>query len=289
MKYSLSFTFCILSISGVAACSIAVTRPVQEMSNAEVALHAAKDLNADSLVPEIYRNATDQLFKAKKSFRLKKFDEARRYALKATRLAEQAEFEAYRLGGATPEISSQLPYHEGASQDPESAFKEIQKKNKRDPSLPPEAPSSTTSPKTPEDQKPTEFIEKQPSPDSESDTNGKNQNSESESLDSGRLSPKGAFILAQNQPIYTNIGPVGSSSLSLSTDASPAVRTKDSSVFEDWKRNDPTPTTKPSESIPTLPDTPIPSLYPELEEKETIEHTEDTIKGKIKNGSQNKH
>ncbi|MBI3556224.1 MAG: hypothetical protein HY074_08170 [Deltaproteobacteria bacterium] len=76
------------------------------MSNAEVALKAAKDLNADSLVPEIYRSAVDNYFKAKRDYRLKDFENARLHALRTTRLAEQAEFDAYRLGGATPEASS---------------------------------------------------------------------------------------------------------------------------------------------------------------------------------------
>lgn len=105
-------------------CSLTQTRPVQEMSNAEIAIHAAKELNADSLVPDTFRLASDHYFKAKKEYRLKNFEQAKQHALKATKLAEQAEFDAYRLGGATPEVNSALAAPEGASIDPEKAFKE---------------------------------------------------------------------------------------------------------------------------------------------------------------------
>jgi hypothetical protein len=94
------------------------------MSNAEAALKAAKDLSADSLTPEIYRSASDAYFKAKRDYHLKDFNNARKHALQATRLAEQAEFEAYRLGGATPEIANKAVTPEGSSSDPDSALRE---------------------------------------------------------------------------------------------------------------------------------------------------------------------
>lgn len=117
-----------LIILGLAAggfgCSLAATRPIQEMSNAEVAIRAARDLNADSLVPDIFRAANDAFYKAKRDFRLKDFENSKKHALRATRLAEQAEFEAYRLGGATPEAASRLSAPEGSYADPEAAFRE---------------------------------------------------------------------------------------------------------------------------------------------------------------------
>lgn len=117
-----------LIILGLAAggfgCSLAATRPIQEMSNAEVAIRAARDLNADSLVPDIFRAANDAFYKAKRDFRLKDFENSKKHALRATRLAEQAEFEAYRLGGATPEAASRASAPEGAYADPEAAFRE---------------------------------------------------------------------------------------------------------------------------------------------------------------------
>lgn len=119
------------------------------MSNAEVALRAAKDLNADSLVPELYRSAVDSFFKAKRDYRLKNFDKARQYALRATRLAEQAEFEAYRMGGATPESESKIVTPEGGTPDPDSAFKESAHQNPPQQSAPPELPPPGASPQKP--------------------------------------------------------------------------------------------------------------------------------------------
>lgn len=122
-KLSLWISLIAVTTGGV-GCSLTATRPVQEMSNAEVALKAAKDLNADSLVPDVYRKAVDGYFKAKREYRLKNFEKARALALGATRLAEQAEFEAYRLGGATPEAGAKMPNVEGGLPDAESAFRE---------------------------------------------------------------------------------------------------------------------------------------------------------------------
>jgi hypothetical protein len=109
-------------MSGGVGCSLTATRPIQEMANAEIAIKAAKDLNADSLVPEIYRAAVDTYFKAKRDFRLKNFDASKKYALRAMRLAEQAEFEAYRMGGATPEATNKFTAPEGSLPDPTGEF-----------------------------------------------------------------------------------------------------------------------------------------------------------------------
>ncbi len=106
-----------------AACSIATTRPIQEMSYANSALRAARDLHADTLSPELFRAATEVYSNAKHQYRFKNFDTARKYALKSMRLSERAEFDAYLKGGATPEISSKQVPAEGASADPEEAMK----------------------------------------------------------------------------------------------------------------------------------------------------------------------
>jgi|GEM_PF-1502738 len=105
-------------------CSVAATRPVQEMSNAETAIRAAKDLNADSLAPELYRKANDYHFKAKREYRLKNFDLARKYAVRAMRYAEEAEFLALKGGGATVNADL-LESEEGATPDAEASFEEI--------------------------------------------------------------------------------------------------------------------------------------------------------------------
>ena len=112
-------------------CSVATTRPVQEMSNAEAALKAAKDLHADTLSAEVYRAASETFYKAKREYRLKNFDVAKKLAIKTMRLSEEAEFEAYLKGGATPEIATKAGGAEGANVDPESAMQHAQELSKQ--------------------------------------------------------------------------------------------------------------------------------------------------------------
>jgi hypothetical protein len=82
-----------------AACSLVATRPVQEMSDTAAALRAAREVQADVLAPELYRQAGEWFFKAKHEYKFKNFDLAREYAAKARTLAEDAEFEAVKNGG----------------------------------------------------------------------------------------------------------------------------------------------------------------------------------------------
>jgi hypothetical protein len=79
-------------------CSIVETRPVQLMSDTATALRAAKQVQADSLAPELYRQSYEYFLLARNEYRFKNFELARRYASKSRRLAEQAEFEAVRNG-----------------------------------------------------------------------------------------------------------------------------------------------------------------------------------------------
>jgi hypothetical protein len=81
------------------ACSITAVRPSQEMSNMEVAIRAAKEVGADNLAPELYRNAIEQGLMARKEYRFKNFMNAKALAEKARILAEKAEFESLRNGG----------------------------------------------------------------------------------------------------------------------------------------------------------------------------------------------
>jgi len=80
-------------------CSVTAVRPAQEMSNMEVAIKSAKEVNADVLAPELYRRATEQSLLARKEYRFKDFEAARNDAEKARILAERAEFESIRNGG----------------------------------------------------------------------------------------------------------------------------------------------------------------------------------------------
>jgi hypothetical protein len=96
-----SFYFLGLStvVTAASGCSLIATRPVQEMSDTSAALRAAREVQADSLAPELYRMSTEWFFRAKKEYKFKNFYLAKNFADKARRYAEQAEFEAVRNGG----------------------------------------------------------------------------------------------------------------------------------------------------------------------------------------------
>lgn len=89
----------VLAITLTAGCSLLSTRPVQDMSDTAAALRAARDVQADVLAPELYRQAGEWFFKAKHEYKFKNFELARKYASKARAFAEDAEFEALRNGG----------------------------------------------------------------------------------------------------------------------------------------------------------------------------------------------
>jgi hypothetical protein len=82
----------------ISACSITAVRPSQEMSNLEVSLRAAKEVNADVLAPELYRSAQETATKARREYRYKNFEIAKKYADQGRIYAERAEFEALRNG-----------------------------------------------------------------------------------------------------------------------------------------------------------------------------------------------
>lgn len=92
------------------ACSILQTRPIQEMSDTAAAVKAAKEVEADTRSPELFRQASDLFFRARQEYKLKNFKRAREYAAKARILAEQAEFESIRKGGVRSEpVDLQAP------------------------------------------------------------------------------------------------------------------------------------------------------------------------------------
>lgn len=82
------------------ACAIFDTRPVQEMSDSSAAIRAAKEVQADVLAPELYRQAKESFDKARKEYTLKNFRDAKDYAETARRVAEKAEFVALKKGAA---------------------------------------------------------------------------------------------------------------------------------------------------------------------------------------------
>lgn len=89
------------------------------MSDTSSAIRAAKEVQADTLAPELYRQSNEWFFKAKHEYRYKNFKDAKEYARKARLYAEQAEFEALRNGATRTEgvISDPLG-HEAAQPMP---------------------------------------------------------------------------------------------------------------------------------------------------------------------------
>ncbi len=89
-----------LAVAGMlASCSALVTRPVQEMSDTLAAIRAAREVQADVLAPELYRQANEWLFKARQSYKIKEFQSAFDSAARSRKLAEEAEYEALLSGG----------------------------------------------------------------------------------------------------------------------------------------------------------------------------------------------
>lgn len=82
----------------VSACSILATRPVQEMSDTAAAIKAAREVQADTVTPELFRQANEMYNLARREYKFKNFQLATDYATKARLLAEEAEFTAVRSG-----------------------------------------------------------------------------------------------------------------------------------------------------------------------------------------------
>jgi hypothetical protein len=80
------------------ACSVTAVRPAQEMSNMEVSIRAAKEVNADVLAPELFRSAQESSLLARREYRYKNFEAAKKYADQARVYAERAEFESLQNG-----------------------------------------------------------------------------------------------------------------------------------------------------------------------------------------------
>ncbi len=96
-----------LTLAGCAA--LGTRRPVQEMADTVAALKAAREVGADSVAPELYRQAVEAYTKARNEYRFKNFSSAKLAALRAKRLAEEAEYQAV-LQGANR--SSLIPVEE---------------------------------------------------------------------------------------------------------------------------------------------------------------------------------
>ena len=64
----------------------------------ETALKAAKEVNADVLAPELYRSASELSLRARREYRFKNFQAAKKLSDQARVFAERAEFESLRNG-----------------------------------------------------------------------------------------------------------------------------------------------------------------------------------------------
>lgn len=93
--------FSLLGLSlSLVACSIVKDRPVQLMSDTAAALKAAREVSADTLAPEKYRQATEAFLRAQNEYRFKNFLIAEDFALRAKKWAEESEFLALNQGSS---------------------------------------------------------------------------------------------------------------------------------------------------------------------------------------------
>jgi hypothetical protein len=74
------------------------------MSDTAAAIKAAREVQADSLAPDLYREANEWFAKSKREYRFKNFKLAKDYADKARELAEKAEFESLRKGAVRADL-----------------------------------------------------------------------------------------------------------------------------------------------------------------------------------------
>jgi len=99
----------VLLLAVLSGCTVLATRPVQLMSDTAAAIRAAREVQADTLAPEPYRQATEWFFKASQEYKLKNFKLAIDYASRARTFAEQAEFQAISNGAKTNEAPPPPP------------------------------------------------------------------------------------------------------------------------------------------------------------------------------------
>ena len=88
------------------SCSVTAVRPSQEMSDMEVSIKSALEIQADLLAPELFRLAGETALQARKEYRFKNFLLAKKYADQARVYAEKAEFEALRNGAKRESVPS---------------------------------------------------------------------------------------------------------------------------------------------------------------------------------------
>lgn len=114
MKFSIIFkkrlvtqaSFVFLTLSGFwgLGCSVFITKPTQELANMDVAIRAARDVHAEELAPENYQNAVEYGNQARREFRLKNYQKAKKLSELSREFAEKAEFQSVKSGGKREEL-----------------------------------------------------------------------------------------------------------------------------------------------------------------------------------------
>ena len=83
------------------------------MSDTAAAIRAAREVQAPSLSPLLYGRARDYWERSKRAYKFKDFQEAQFYAIRARKLAEEAEFESVCCrGGQRQDINLKDPLDE---------------------------------------------------------------------------------------------------------------------------------------------------------------------------------
>lgn len=91
--------FLLLFGSIINSCGLTTQRPKLEMRMAAAAFVAAKEANAESLAPNLFRKAETYYLKARSSYRRKYFNKAKQYAVLSKKFSEEAEFKAIKREG----------------------------------------------------------------------------------------------------------------------------------------------------------------------------------------------
>ena len=105
------------------------TRPVQDMSDTGAAIKAAREVQSDILAPELFRQASEWFFKAKREYKFKNFKLAKEFSDKARYYAEQAEFEAIRNGATRTDQPVADSYSDKSQSAPEGTPQEKSSKS----------------------------------------------------------------------------------------------------------------------------------------------------------------
>ena len=89
-------------------CTMVESRPAKQMAYAEAAMQGATLANSETNpdASAVYQLAKDSLSRARSYYRLKNFRECRKLAVRARRLAEEAEWKALRGNSSSKEPDS---------------------------------------------------------------------------------------------------------------------------------------------------------------------------------------